>query len=64
MILQIHGNDFGKALEWFEYKSDKIRCRFQQDHYGCGVESRFVRELGFEERTTENDWWHRLEWWS
>lgn len=49
MTLQIHGNDFGsystlvrKPLDWFEYRSDKIRIRFQQDHWGCAVENRFV----------------------
>lgn len=48
-----HRKDFGfhstlieRILECFEYRSDKVRFRFQQDHYGCGVENRFCGRAG------------------
>lgn len=62
VTLQIHGNDFGsystllrKLLERFEYRSDKIRIRFQTITMIVLLRTDLLGNLGVGRRTTGND---------
>lgn len=59
-VLIGHRKDFGfystlvgKPLECSEYRSDKIRFRFQQYHYSSVLRTDFVGRLGVEGRITK-----------